>query len=84
MAMVPNNYELNIATVDDPLKPYPSYQHIARVELGQMLPEQALRRYELFRAKFPAEENFILSLRRVTCYGDDIIKSAPEFPNARG
>lgn len=80
MVMVPPNYEINIATVDDPAKPYPRYSHIARVELGQVMPDVALDRFELFRKRFPVEENFILTLRKVTCYGDDIIKSEPKEP----
>ena len=67
MAMIPSNYQINVA------KKHPKCaygMHYCLIELGQMLPKDADEKFRELSEMFGEEYN--LSLTRVECYGTPI------------
>lgn len=60
--MIPCNYELNISR---------NGGHFARIELGQLLKADAFGKFEEFKARFPANDGFKVTMRYVECIGHE-------------
>ena len=65
--MVECNYEINVARETG--KVYPKYSHYCKIELGAGLEENALKKFDEIKKRFPYPE-FKLSLQYIECYGE--------------
>lgn len=75
MAMVPNNYSVNIAVRSKDYAGKPWVKHYALVELGQCTYDEAWDKYEDIASRFPPYQGFEVTLRQVSCEGRDIATS---------
>jgi hypothetical protein len=70
--MIPSNYEMNIARELADTGQTPRRVHFCRIELGQLLPDQARTHAQMVAERFPPSEGWSVTFSKVTCYADQL------------
>lgn len=66
--MIPSNYEINVATPSDRNAKYG--RHYCLIELGEVLPDEAIEKFRFIKGIFPDDWN--ITLHEITCYGREV------------